>query len=91
MLKRKRNTKKKMESLVDGLTFSSQFLSQSQLEEKIKKQVESISRTYDETSDRLKSLLNEWNCLYTLMSRYEVLVDIKLLIMGTKYPLLLEE
>jgi hypothetical protein len=29
--------------------------------------------------------------LYTLMSRYEVLVDIKLLIMGTKYPLLLEE
>jgi hypothetical protein len=47
-----------MESLVDGLAFSSQFLSQSQLE-KIKKQVESISRTYDETSDRLKSLLNE--------------------------------
>jgi len=79
-----------MESLVDGLAFSSQFLSQSQLE-KIKKQVESISRTYDETSDRLKSLLNEWSCLYTLMSRYKVLVDIKLLIMEIKYPLLLEK
>ena len=82
--------KEKMESLVHGLTFSSQFLSQSQLE-KIKKQVASISRTYDELSDRLKSLLNERSGFYPSMSRCEVLVDIKLLIMGTKSPLLLEE
>jgi hypothetical protein len=82
--------KEKMESLVYGLTFSSQFLSQSQLE-KIKKQVASISRTYDETAEKLNSLLREREGLHILVSFYEDIVDIKLLIIEIKHPLLLEE
>jgi len=82
--------KEKMESLVHGLTVSSQFLSQFQLE-KIKKQVASIFRTYDETSEKLNSLLGEREGLQTLVSFYEDIVDIKLLIIEIKHPLLLEE
>ncbi len=82
--------KEKMESLVHGLTFSSQFLSQSQLE-KIKKQVASISRTYDETAEKLNSLLWEREGLHIVVSFYEDIVDIKLLIIEIKHPLLLEE
>lgn len=82
--------KEKMESLVHGLTVSSQFLSQFQLE-KIKKQVASIFRTYDETSEKLNSLLGEREGLQTVVSFYEDIVDIKLLIIEIKHPLLLEE
>ncbi len=82
--------KEKMESLVHGLTFSSQVLSQSQLE-KIKKEVLSIIRTYDETAEKLNSLLWEREDLHIVVSFYEDIVDIKLLIIEIKHPLLLEE
>jgi len=47
-----------LESLLSGLGYFSPYLPNSQVE-KVKKQVESISRIYYETAEKLKSLLGE--------------------------------
>jgi hypothetical protein len=79
-----------LESLLSGLGYFSPYLSNSQVE-KVKKQVESISRIYDETAEKLKSLLGEREGLQTVVSLYEDIVDIRLLIIEIKHPLLLDE
>jgi len=79
-----------LDSLLSGLGYSSPYLPNSQVE-KVKKQVESISRIYDETAEKLKSLLGEREGLQTVVSLYEDIVDIRLLIIEIKHPLLLDE
>jgi arginine utilization protein RocB len=79
-----------LESLLSGLGYSSPYLPNSQVE-KAKKQIESISRTYNETAEKLKSLLGEREDLQRVVSLYEDIVDIRLLIIEIKHPLLLEE
>ncbi len=57
----------------------------------MKEQIESISRTYNETAEKLNSLLGEREGLQTVVSLYEDIVDIRLLIIEIKHPLLLDE
>ena len=57
----------------------------------MKEQIESISRTYNEIAEKLNSLLGEREGLQTVVSFYKDIVDIKLLIIQIKHPLLLEE
>jgi len=82
--------KKIVESLLFDFKRFSSYLSDSQVD-KIKKEVESISRTYYETSYKLESLLEERRGLQIVVSLYEDLLDIRLLIIEIKHPLLLEE
>jgi len=79
-----------LESLLSGLGYFSPYLSNSRVE-KVKEQIESISRTYNEAAEKLNSLLGEREGLHLLVSFYEDTVDIKLLIIEIKHPLLLEE
>lgn len=79
-----------LESLLSDFKRFSSYLSDSQVD-KIKKEVESISRTYYETSYKLESLLEERRGLQIVVSLYEDLLDIRLLIIEIKHPLLLEE
>jgi len=79
-----------LESLLSGLGYFSPSLSNSQVK-KVNEKIESISRTYNETSEKLNSLLGEREGLHILVSFYEDIVDIKLLIIEIKHPLLFEE
>jgi len=79
-----------LESLLSGLGYFSPSLSNSQVK-KVNEKIESISRTYNETAEKLNSLLGEREGLHILVSFYEDIVDIKLLIIEIKHPLLFEE
>ncbi len=79
-----------LESLLSGPGYFSPYLSNPQVE-KVKEQIESISRTYNETAEKLNSFLGEREGLQTVVSFYENFVDIKLLIIEIKHPLLLDE
>jgi len=79
-----------LESLLSALGYLSPYLSNSQVKE-VNEKIESISRTSNETAEKLNSLLGEREGLHLLVSFYEDTVDIKLLIIEIKHPLLLEE
>ena len=79
-----------LESLLSGLGYIAPYLPYSQVE-KAKQHIESIFRTCNETEEKLNSLLGEREGLKKVVSLYEDIVDIKLLIIEIKHPLLLEE